>query len=253
MRLSGEVIAHRGASSLSPENTRSAVLKALQIGVDWIEIDVRLTRDGAWVVTHDGQIRHHSEGSGKVEELTLGELRRFDFGSWFGPEFRGEKILTLEEASDLILPKASLILDIKTRGKPDELACRMAEVLEKMKSGRIIVSSFSRHLLRCFRRISSRFLLGYLMKDYAFFKTWIARRESFYSIHPHKDVFTPDLARKAQGSGLKVYVWTVNHRDEMEEILASGADGFFTDFPHKAWDLSRHGSIRERAAGSDGS
>jgi len=83
MKNEFQVIAHRGASSLCPENTKSAFLKALEIGVDWIETDLRLTRDGVWVIIHDRDISRHCGQKTKVEHLTLGELRRYEYSSWF--------------------------------------------------------------------------------------------------------------------------------------------------------------------------
>ncbi len=232
-----QLIAHRGASSLCPENTRSALLKALSIGADCIEIDVRLSKDGTWVVVHDGDLKKISGSRQKIEALNLRDLKQFDFGLWFDREFEGEKILTLEEACEIVLPNSSLILDIKTNGNSEFLASRLRETLSEEKRRKIILSSFSLSLLKACRKIMPDLRLGFLLDDHPGLKTWTACRESFYSVHPRRSTFTPELVQRAHASGLKVFVWTINHLQDMKEVLREGSDGFFTDFPQRAKGL----------------
>ncbi len=233
MKEGFQVIAHRGASSLAPENTKSAFLKALEMGADCIETDLRLTKDGVWVVIHDGTLSRHGGKNRKVENLSLAELRQYEYGSWFSEEFRGEPILTLDEACDLVLPQAALILDMKTEGHAESLATCLGALSSRARD-RIIISSFSFLLLKALAKINSRFRLGYLFKNGAGWRTWLAGRNRFYSVHPHRRVFTPDLAAQAHERGMKVFVWTVNQPQEMRELLRGGADGVFTDFPQRA-------------------
>src|SRR5262245_3464473 len=95
-------IAHRGASGNFPENTRMAFEKAIGAGVDMIELDCQLTRDGHVIVFHDEKLRRIAGASGALRERTLGELKRLDIGKWRGKAFKGERILTLEEALEII-------------------------------------------------------------------------------------------------------------------------------------------------------
>lgn len=234
-----QAIAHRGASSLAPENTKSAFLKALEIGADCIETDLRLTQDGVWVVIHDGELGRHGGHKLRIEDLSLAELRQYEYGSWFSAEFRGEPILTLDDACDLILPHASLILDIKTKGNEQRLASSLIQALSSRDGGQMILSSFSYPLLRALKKMNSGFRLGYLFKEHAFWRNWLAGRNRFYSVHPHRSVFTPDLAARAHARGMKVFVWTVNDPQEMRELIQGGADGIFTDFPQRAAKLRR--------------
>lgn len=234
MSLEFEIIAHRGASSVCPENTRGSFLKALEIGVDWIEIDLRLTRDGVWVVTHDRDLSKHGGGRRKIESLSLAELRAYEYGSWFSPEFRGESLLRLEEACDLILPQSSLILDVKTRGANDFLAVRLVQILRNRPSQKILVSSFSAGFLHACRRAAPEIRLGYLMENWPLYRTRRAARERCFSIHPHRSLFARELAQLAHRDGMRVFVWTVNRPEEMEHAVREGADGIFTDFPQRA-------------------
>jgi len=91
------VIAHRGASGYAPENTLAAFKRALALGATFIETDLQLSRDSHFVAIHDDTVNRTTNGQGKVHDLSLADLRRLDAGSWFGSEFTGERIPTLEE------------------------------------------------------------------------------------------------------------------------------------------------------------
>ena len=109
------VAAHRGFSAKYPENTMPAFRAAIDLGVDQIETDVRITKDGVLVLVHDGLVDRTSNGTGVVHDMTLAELRELDFGSWKGEEFKGEKIVTLTELFELVkdLPDITLDLELK--------------------------------------------------------------------------------------------------------------------------------------------
>src|SRR5256712_11990174 len=91
------VIGHRGASGHAPENTLAAFGKAVSLGAAFIETDLQLSRDAHFVAIHDATVNRTTNGKGTVHDLTLAELRQLDAGSWFGSEFAGERIPTLEE------------------------------------------------------------------------------------------------------------------------------------------------------------
>src|SRR5438477_9822141 len=91
------VIAHRGASGNAPENTMAAFKKAVALGANFIETDLQLSRDARLVAIHDATVNRTTNGQGTVHDMTLTELRRLDAGSWFGSEFAGERIPTLDE------------------------------------------------------------------------------------------------------------------------------------------------------------
>ncbi|CAG22877.1 putative glycerophosphoryl diester phosphodiesterase [Photobacterium profundum SS9] len=91
------ITGHRGAAALAPENTLSAIQKAVESGIEWVEIDTQLSADNIPVIVHDKTVKRCSNGKGCVGELTLAELKALDVGSWFSNEFAGETIPTLEE------------------------------------------------------------------------------------------------------------------------------------------------------------
>src|SRR4029077_9524112 len=91
------VIAHRGASGNAPENTLAAFRKAVALGATFIETDLKLSRDARFVAVHDATVNRTTNGQGAVHDMTLADLRKLDAGAWFGSEFAGERITTLEE------------------------------------------------------------------------------------------------------------------------------------------------------------
>lgn len=113
------VVAHRGAHEGIPENTLAAYQKAIDLGADFVEIDVRMTKDGKFVSVHNGTIDSYAPGhTGRVFEMTLDELRALDIGSRVGPEWAGTKIPTFEEILDLCKGKIGIYLDLKSAPIP---------------------------------------------------------------------------------------------------------------------------------------
>ena len=112
-----QVIAHRGASSDYPENTRASTRAAVASGATVIEADVRTTRDGQLVVLHDATLDRTTTGSGRVGEKTLAEIRQYDAGSWFDPRFADQKVLALAEVYAICRGKMDVLLDLKETGE----------------------------------------------------------------------------------------------------------------------------------------
>jgi len=113
-------VGHRGTVHLAPENTLAAFRKAIELGVDLVEIDVRETKDGHLVIMHDATVDRTTDGKGRVSDLTLEEIKRLDAGSWFSPKFAGERVPTLDEALSVIKGGALPDIDFKA-GTPEKL------------------------------------------------------------------------------------------------------------------------------------
>lgn len=137
------VVAHRGSVREAPENTLAAIEKGIENGADLIETDVRETSDGHLVVIHDATVDRTTDGSGRVAEMTLAELKQLDAGSWFDPRFKGERIPTLDEALDAMEGRALPDIDFKG-GTPEKLV----EALRRRElSGKVTVASEFPHQL----------------------------------------------------------------------------------------------------------
>lgn len=123
-----KVVAHRGGADLGPpENTLAAFEKAIEVGADLIEIDIRETKDGHLVIIHDSTVNRTTNGSGRVNELTLAEIRALDAGSWAGEEYRGLKVPTLREALETMKGRIAPDLDFKA-GNLQKLVAVVNEV-----------------------------------------------------------------------------------------------------------------------------
>lgn len=108
-----QVIAHRGASIERPECTKAAIERAIQIGATAVEVDIRSTKDGALVIMHDSTVDRTTNGSGKVNEMTLAEIRELDAGSWFHRRYHSQKVPALREVLELCKGRIDVVLDLK--------------------------------------------------------------------------------------------------------------------------------------------
>lgn len=120
------VIAHRGVHVKAPENSLPAIQAAIDIGCDYVEVDVRRTQDGALVLMHDSSVDRTTEGRGKVSELTLAEIKSLDVGIKRGEVFRGERVPTFAEALALCRGRIKVYVDLKS-APPAEILAAIAE------------------------------------------------------------------------------------------------------------------------------
>ena len=115
------LVAHRGAMTEAPENTKSAFDRALAYPVDGIEFDVQITRDGTPVIFHDKAVKKINGSSKTISDYTFQELNGFDWGGWFSNEYRGEQILTLEQVLRAYCQRTHLFIEIKAAPKPAQI------------------------------------------------------------------------------------------------------------------------------------
>ncbi|MBI4970969.1 MAG: hypothetical protein HZC17_03920 [Candidatus Omnitrophica bacterium] len=230
------VIGHRGLPKLAPENSGSAFKLAVQLCIPMIELDVRLTRDKELVVIHDNEIRKISDGKGKVSRNDLRFLRQFDFGSHFHFRFKGEKLLTLDEALDILLPSVAVMIELKEDKKRRR---EMSEVLFRTLAKRtemlpkLVICSFSDKLLL---EVQSRIpdaRLGLIFRTKPKSKFHKALECGFSSVHPHHQIAKKKFLRWAKSNGLAVYIWTVNTMKSIKKWKSAGVQGVITDIPER--------------------
>jgi glycerophosphoryl diester phosphodiesterase len=135
------IIAHRGDELRYPENTLAAFRSAVDLGADFLEVDMRLTADNVWVVLHDGGVGRTTDGKGPIHQLTFAEARALDAGSWFAPEFSGERIPTVAEVLEVAQGKACLMADIKEVPNR-ELIDMLKRFAEKSGKGCLYISIY---------------------------------------------------------------------------------------------------------------
>jgi glycerophosphoryl diester phosphodiesterase len=217
--------AHRGASGHEPENTLSAVEKAMALGADWIEVDVYAVK-GELIVIHDERLERTTNGAGYITEKSLAHLRSLDAG-------KGQRIPTLREVLDSVDRRAGINIELKGP-RTAELAVYLIEAYVRERQWnyeQFIVSSFNRRQLRKVRKFNPRIRIGILidrpLRHYAIF----ARRYRAYSVHAQINIASARFIRRAHERGLKVFVYTVNSSEEIDRLHALDVDGIFTDFP----------------------
>ncbi|MCS6863258.1 MAG: hypothetical protein NZT92_23370 [Abditibacteriales bacterium] len=231
------LIAHRGASGLAPENTLSAVLLALELGADAIEIDVRRTQDGAIVLMHDETLQRTAGVAQGVADLTLDEVRRADAGAWFGAEFAGERVPTLAEVLSVTKGKAVLAVEIKP---PDITEDVLSVIAQEKAEEWVNVMSFHDTVVRRVREVAPHLPSGLIVdarpeEDAAQQAIALVRRvarcgASVLSLsHP---AVNPTLAREVRRRGVVLWTWTVDDLQRMQEVAACGVDGLITNVPH---------------------
>lgn len=230
-------IAHRGASGYAPEGTRAAFERAIAMGADAVETDVQLTADGQLVLFHDDMVDRTSDGQGPLADHTLAELRALDLGGWYGTEFAGERILTVEEALDEFATRTSLVLEIKDP--------RTAIPLAKLLSAReirdgITLRSFSWGALLDAKEVYAKLPYGILTMSCG--EDVIARsvRRGFAQISAHIDRLTARCVALGHDRGLDVFAWGLSRRDQVERLFEIGADGAGCNWPD--WITNRRES-----------
>ena len=228
------VIAHRGASGHAPENTLSAFKKAVAMGATFIETDLQLSRDARFVAIHDSTVNRTTNGDGVVHEMTLAELRRLDAGSWFGSEFAGERIPTLEEL--LAFSKKNdvvLYLELKPAGSWGGEHALIGGLRESGEIPRAVVISFDASIVLNLRKIEPTLMTGLLYEGQIENPVAKAVEVGARQLVVRGDLVTPALLTAARKKDLQVVCWTVNHPAHMRMLMAAGVDGIMSDYPDR--------------------
>ncbi len=224
------VIAHRGGAALAPENTLAAIRNAIRLGADYVELDVRTSRDGHLVLMHDATTNRTTDGVGAVKDLTLAELRALDAGRKFGRP--GETVPTLAEALRECRGKIHVYLDHKEAAVPEVLAA----LSRARMPAQVVVYAGVETLLEWKRRAPHIPVMPSLPREYRV-PGGISR---FLTILPaevldgNQREWTPTLVREAHAAGVKVYVDALGENDQpagFRRALEMGVDGIQTDHP----------------------
>jgi glycerophosphoryl diester phosphodiesterase len=231
------IIAHRGSSAHAPENTLAAFQLALRQHADGIEMDTQLTADGQVVVFHDQTINRTTEGSGRVRDKTLAELRELDAGSHFDFAFRGEPIPTLEEVFELLGTQIFINIELSNYGSPfHSLPEKVASLVRRYGMGpRILFSSFNPIALRRIQSLIPGAPLGLLAfpgRRGALSRGFLGKAlVPYQSLHPALADVTPDLVQRAHKENRRIFVFNVHQSAEMRRLFRFEVDGIFVDDP----------------------
>jgi glycerophosphoryl diester phosphodiesterase len=220
-----QCIAHRGGRKLGTENTLATITKALQLGVDAVEVDVWRV-GGQLLITHDRELGRVIVGNGRLLDVDPNEistLRHYD----------GSEVATLEQVIDLVANKARLNIELKGPGCAAAVAELVREkvVTHNLDDKQLVVSSFDHQQLAWLHEHAPEIKRGVLV--YGHLRDGIACCEKLraYSYHPSVDFIDPQLIAAARNKNMEVWVYTVNREEDFRDLLAMGVTGVFTDDP----------------------
>ena len=227
-----EIIGHRGAKGHFAENTLPSIAKAMELGVDGIEIDVFLCRSGELVVFHDKTLDRLTDAKGYIEALTLDSIKKINvLGSY--------KIPTLNEVIDLTDGKVFLNIELKGRGTAQSTHNLLKEVLKggKWNTDQFLISSFDWEELKHFYKLNKVVPIAVLTDAEPLDAIPIASILKAKAINPHYINLNEDNVKKIQQAGYKVYPYTINKRKDIQQILSLKVDGLITDYPERVEEV----------------
>ncbi|MCP5119633.1 MAG: glycerophosphodiester phosphodiesterase family protein [bacterium] len=231
-------VGHRGTVRFAPENTVSAINKAIDMGIDLIEIDVRETADGHLVVVHDATVDRTTDGKGWVSKLTLDEIRALDAGSWFSLGFKGEKIPTFDEALEVMKGRALPDVDFKA-GTPRKLVDTLAR---HGLLGKVTLYCGDWDLLRRTLELSKDFHLRPTVPGGRLGLTTLIETFNPPIVNINWKEFSEALVRDTHISGRKAFLNTMGANDTrfgLIQAIDAGADYLQSDRPDLMMPLLR--------------
>ncbi len=228
------VIGHRGASGHAPENTLAAFRKAVSLGAAFVETDLQLSRDAHFVAIHDATVNRTTNGRGAVHDLTLAELRQLDAGSWFGSEFSGERIPTLEEILQFSKKNDVVFyLELKPGGSWGGEHALIGALRDTGEIPRAVVISFDPSMVLNLHMIEPTLMTGLLYDGQMEKPVEKAVEIGARQLIARGDLVTPALLERARKKDLQVVCWTVNHPAHMRMLMEAGVHGIMSDYPDR--------------------
>ena len=213
-------VGHRGARAYAPENTLPSFKKALEIGVDAIELDVRKTKDNQLVVIHDADVKRTTNGEGLVSDLTLAQVKGFSSEG-------GEKIPTLVEALDFLGKKVKILIELKEAGVEEHV---LSIVHERGLEKNVVIISFLEDSLKKVRELNKTIATGLIYAKHSNPIKAALELKANYLIALYRFTHTATV-KKTHENGLKIIVWTINTPVEAQEYAKKGVDGIASDKP----------------------
>ena len=213
-------VGHRGARAYEPENTLRSFKKALELGVNAVELDVRMTKDGEIVVIHDAKVDRTTNGKGLVTQLTLKEIKQLKTE-------KDQKVPTLEEALDFLDKKVKVLIELKETGLEAKV---LKTVQKKGLENNVVIVSFLEDALRKVRELNEKVETGLIYVKHKNPVKTAADLKASYLLPLYRFTHTADV-QKAHQNGLKVIVWTINKPEEVADYVKKGVDGITSDKP----------------------
>lgn len=243
-----QIWAHRGASGYAPENTLEAFWLAYEMGADGIELDVQLTSDRQIVVLHDETINRTSDDTGYVANLTLEKLKTLHFNKTH-PEYAKATIPTLQEVLALVKPTPMIVnIELKTGVNfyegIEEAVLRLVQ--DMGMEDRVIYSSFNHASIMRIKRLKPDATCGFLYCDGIYKVAEYAKTYGIEALHPSlNNMQYPQLIEQCRDMDIKLHVWTVNEKKDMQQMLDLGVDAIITNYPDRAYEVIHKKILRK--------
>ncbi|MDY6988702.1 MAG: glycerophosphodiester phosphodiesterase family protein [Thermodesulfobacteriota bacterium] len=222
------IMGHRGAAALEPENTLLSISRAMEIGVDAVEIDVHLSRDNEVVVIHDSTVDRTSNGSGPVCTYTLADLKKLDAG-------KGETIPTLQEVVDLIDKRVKLVIELKEEGAEGQV---VTLINENNLVDNVYVISFWHKLVKRVKELEEGIKTGVLLVGCPV-DTSVATQASADALVMRYTFVDKPFVEMAHKEGLKVFIWNIDDPTLVKPYAHMGVDGIGSNDPRVLVDYFR--------------
>ena len=222
------VIGHRGAMGYETENSLSSIQKALDLGVDMIEIDVFQIKSGEIVVFHDDDLGRLTHSAGKIEDLDMMQLEDIRLAN-------GEKIPSLEAVLQLMDKKAKLNIELKGKNTAPAVSRIVKDYIANhgWQTDDFIISSFHWDALAAYRLLDQEIAIGVLTSKDPLDAIETARETQASAIHPNFKTLNQENVQQMQQAGFKVFTWTVNEPEAIANMKSLGVDGIITDYPDR--------------------
>ena len=231
------VIAHRTTMGHAPENTLAGIRRALDMGCDGVEIDVRLCADGVPVLIHDDQLERTTDATGRIADTTLSDLRQIDAGD-------GERIPTLRDALSLVDGRLLFVVELKVTPGDDIAALAdavLAEIERADASPWSWLWSFdSETIIELAKRAPHRSRVAHLCLSPTPDIWQIAAKHGLDGISMHASGLTAENVAACRAHGLAAFVWTVNEPTDIQRCIELGATGIVGDYPERIQSALRH-------------
>jgi glycerophosphoryl diester phosphodiesterase len=215
------VTGHRGAAGLEPENTLRSFQRALDLGVDAIELDVHLTKDQHLVVIHDATVDRTTDGSGEVSDLTLHKIQQLDAGL-------GEHVPTLQEVINLVAKSAILQIELKGLGVEHKVA---QTISNNRLINHVTVTSFRHNMVKTIKALNPQISTGVLFLGLPVDAPRLAHNAHADAVHPHVNYLDAQLVENCHSEGLSVRVWNTDNPSQMQEMIALDVDAIGSNRP----------------------
>lgn len=230
------VIAHRGVSHLAPENTVASFKMANELGIEWVEFDVMLSKDQVPVVFHDDTLSRTTNGSGFIDQYTFDELRKLDAGSWFSSAFAGEKIPSLSEVIGFLAAnQMNANIEIKVLHDNDVINVQKTlEVIAKIRppaDSMFLFSSFSIDALHELKRLIPAAKRGLLIDEWHDDWLELCQELECVSLNVNHGILTLERVQAVKSNGLMLLAYTVDDPARAEELREWGVDAVFSNQP----------------------